>query len=231
MTMTAASRVLAPIRRSPLAAEHERLGARWISDREYWPASYGSEDVEQEAVRSAAGLADVGPLIKLSVVAPDVAGELRPMGLDGAVGSITSGTLAGVGVHVWFLAPDEALIVHSSADPAPGVSALRSAGLTPVELSSGFASLVLAGPAARLVLGDCFPIDVHERVLPDRHLTSGPVAGIRTVVGRVDRAGATSFTLLVGRDLAVSLWETLLEVGAMHGLRPVGADALPGRSS
>ncbi len=231
MTMTAASRVPPPIRRSPLAAEHGRLGARWISDREHWPASYGSEDVEQEAVRSAAGLADVGPLIKLSVVAPDVAGELRPLGLDGGVGSIRSGTLAGVGVHVWFVAPDEALIVYPSADAAPAVAALRSASFAPVELSSGFASLVLAGPAARLVLGDCFPVDVHDRVLPDRHLTSGPVAGIRTVVGRLDRGGAPSFTLLVARDLAVSLWETLLEVGAMHGLRPVGANALPGGSS
>lgn len=231
MTMTAASRVLAPIRRSPLAAEHERLGARWISDREHWPATYGSEDVEQEAVRSAAGLVDVGPLIKLSVVAPDVAGELRPLGLDGGLGSITSGTLAGVGVHVWFLAPDEALIVHPSADAAPMIVALRSAGLAPVELSSGFASLVLAGPAARLVLGDCFPVDVHDRALADRHLASGPVAGIRTVVGRLDRGGAPSFTLLVARDLAVSLWDSLLEVGAIHGLQPVGAAALSGRSA
>lgn len=227
----------APVRQSPLAAEHARLGARWISDRAQWPATYGAPDRERETVRSAAGLVDLGPLVKLSVTAPDVAAALRPLGLTGSLGAIVSGRLAGIAVNVWFLAPDEALVVHPPADPGDvqaslaTVAALRVAGLTPVELSSGTAALVLAGPAARLVLGDCFPVDVHPGALPDRHHASGSVAGILAVVGRLDRDGAPSFTLLVARDLAVSLWTALLEIGAMHGLAPVGVDALSGSAS
>ena len=236
MTMTAMAYGLAPVRRSPLATEHERLGAHWISDRAHWPATYGSAELERATVRAAAGLADLGPLVKVSVTAPDVNAGLARIGLDGEVGAITSGTLAGLSVDAWFLAPDEALITHQPADPAhpdahvPATGALRSAGFAPVEQSSGITVLILAGPAARLVLGDCFPIDVHPRVLRDRHLASGPVAGIRTVVGRIDRDDAPSFTLLVARDLAVSLWTALLEIGEVHGLRPVGADALARRS-
>lgn len=237
MTMTTMAHGSARVRRSPLAAEHERIGATWISDRAHWPATYGSVERERGVVRAAAGLVDLGPLVKLSVTAPDVVAGLAQVGLGGEVGAIAGGTLAGFSVDAWFLAPDEALVVHPPADPAdpaapaPAVAALRSAGFAPVDLSSGIAALVVAGPTARLVLGDCFPVDVHARVLPDRHVTSGPIAGIRTRVGRLDRGGVTSFTLLVARDLAVSLWATLLEVGEVHGLRPIGVDALPGRSA
>lgn len=225
---------LAPVRRSPLATEHERLGVHWISDRAHWPTRYGSVERESEAVRSAAGLADLGPLVKLSVGSPGIARRLGEIGLGGEGGAIARGTLGGVPVNVWYVAPDEAVIVYppaDSADPAagsPGIAALRAAGFIPVEQSSGLAALVLAGPAARLVLRDCFPVDVHPRALADRHLASGPVAGIRTVVGRLDRDDIPSFTLLVARDLAVSLWEAMLEVGGASGLRPVGASALPG---
>ncbi|MDP9481784.1 MAG: hypothetical protein M3P84_01005 [Chloroflexota bacterium] len=237
MTMPTVTSGLHPVRRSPLAAEHERLGATWISDRAHWPATYGSVEEERAAVRSAAGLVDLGPLVKLSVSAPDVAAGLGHVGLHGEVGEIAPRPLAGVSVDAWFLAPDEALLVHQPANPGdPAASerafaALRSAGFAPVELSSGIAVLVLAGPSARQVLGDCYPVDVHARVLPDRQLTSGPIAGIRARVGRLDRGGVTSFTLLVARDLAVSLWMTLVEVGEVHGLRPVGVDALSGGST
>ncbi len=225
-----------PIRRSPLAAVHERLGARWVAERSHWPASYGSPEGEGETVRAAAGLADVGPLVKLSVSGPDIRVSLGRIGLGGEVGGITAGTLAGVSVGAWHIAPDEALIVYEPTDPADpaaataGIAPLRSAGFVPVEQSSGIAALVLVGPAAREVLRDVFPIDVHPRALADRYLASGPVAGIRTVVGRVDRDALPSFTLLVARDLAVALWEALLEAGGGHGLRCVGADALPGGS-
>ncbi len=226
----------APIRRSPLASEHVRLGAQWVSERAHWPASYGSTEREGETVRAAAGLADVGPLVKLSVSGPDVFVSLGRIGLGGQVGGITAGTLAGVAVDAWHIAPDETLIVYKPADPADpaaaiaGVAALRSGGFAPVEQSSGIAALVLAGPAAREVLRDVFPIDFHPRALEDRRLASGPVAGIRTVVGRMDRDGLPSFTLLVARDLAVALWEALREAGGSHGLRQVGTDALPGGS-
>lgn len=227
---------MTPIRRSPLAAVHERLGARWVAERSHWPASYGSPEREGETVRAAAGIADVGPLVKLSVSGPDLAMSLGRIGLGGQVGGITAGTLVGVVVDAWHIAPDEALIVYApadSADPAAataGIAALRTAGFAPVEQSSGIAVLVLAGPAAREILRDVFPIDIHPRALADRQLASGPVAGIRTVVGRVDRYEIPSFTLLVARDLTKSLWEALLEAGGRHGLRPVGADALPGGS-
>jgi heterotetrameric sarcosine oxidase gamma subunit len=194
-------------------------------------------ELESSVVRSAAGLVDLGPIVKLSVTAPDVAARLAQIGLRGEVGAIASGTLAGISVDAWFLAPDEALLMHPPADPsdpaapAPAAAALRSACFSPVDLSSGIGVLVLVGPNAREVLGDCFPVDVHARALPDRHLTSGPIAGIRTRVGRLDRGGLTSFTMLVGRDLAASLWTTLLEVGEVHGLRPVGAHALPADTS
>lgn len=239
MTTTTGSALagsVTPIRRSPLASVHERLGARWVSDRSHWPASYASPEREGETVRAAAGLADVGPLVKLSVSGPDIAMSLGRIGLGGEVGGITAGTLAGVVADAWHIAPDEVLIVYRPADPADpaaatvGIAALRSAGLAPVEQSSGIAALILIGPAAREVLRDVVPIDVHPRALADRHLASGPVAGIRTVVGRVDRDGLPSFTLLVARDLAVALWEGLLEAGGRHGLSRVGADALPGGS-
>lgn len=237
MTTTEMAPALAAVRRSPLAAEHERLGARWISDRALWPAAYGSVDAERVAVLAAAGLADLGPLVKLSVAAPDIVAGLGGLGIGGEVRAIVSGSLAGIPVDAWFLAPDEALVIHPPADPAdpadpaahaPTLAALRAAGFSPVVQSSGIAALVLAGPAARQVLADAFPIDLDPRVLADRRLASGPVAGIRAVVGRADRDGVPMFTLLVARDLAVSLWTALLEIGALHGLRPVGSDALPG---
>ena len=49
---------------------------------------------------------------------------------------------------------------------------------------------------------------------------------MRRHLARQDCGGGPGFTLLVARDEAEYLWETLLELGLAHGLAPVGTEAV-----
>src|ERR1700691_4201314 len=68
---------VAPPRRTPLTAVHERLGAT-LTDFAGWlmPLRYGSELAERRAVRTAAGLFDLSHMGEITVTGPDAAGAL-----------------------------------------------------------------------------------------------------------------------------------------------------------
>lgn len=216
------------IRRSPLRDRHAALGARWVSPVAEWPAAYGDERRERDALRTRAALCDWGPLDKLRL--PATASGASP--LPFVDGRISIGAVAGRPAQLWGLAGDEALLLVPAAtgDAATGLREVRAAiDATATDVSSHFCALRLAGPRSRDVLEEIYPEDVSDQALPDRHVSFGPLAGTPIIIGRCDTGETTAFTILVERDLAEYLWDALLAVGARHELSPAGVAALAER--
>jgi len=223
-----------PIRRSPLEAAHELLGARWHSDVARWPLTYGDLAAEVTAVRRACGLNDWGPLDKLSVKGA-VTESLLAIGVVHRPGLIVIRDAGADYTEVWSLAPDEALIMlpirsddHSGSSRTAALAAvLDESNGSIVDVSSGLAALRLVGPNARAVLERVCPVDLRPSTLSDRRMIFGPVANLAASLARSDLPrGTPCFTILVARDQAAYLWAVLLREGAPLGLTPVGSLAL-----
>lgn len=224
--MTPRTSATLPARRSPLADRHRQLGARFVASGE-WPATYGDIERERNAIRERVALLDWGPLDKILLSGAWVAADAHaPTRVPGA---ITRGDVAGRSAQLWGLTEDESLLVMpgsnglSSPDTA---TQLEAGGVSTTDVSSLYAAFKLAGPRARAVLEELFPDDVSERALADRAITFGPLGGVTVVLARLDHGGTPAFAVLVERDQAEYLWDSLLHVGAAVGIEPVGAAAL-----
>jgi heterotetrameric sarcosine oxidase gamma subunit len=208
-----------PVRSSPLEAVHERLGARWRSPGLRWPLDYGDHAAEAEAVRLAAGLLDWGPLNKLVVQGAGTAAALGGAGLQFAPGVIVIQIAGGAKLHVWGVAPDEAILLFRHDIPLPAITARRASA---ADLSSALTAVRLTGPNARGILAELCPEDLGPDALHDLHVVQAPVANVRVTLARHDMAAIPGFTMLVPRDYAAHIWEALMRTGAHHGLMPVG---------
>ena len=57
-------------------------------------------------------------------------------------------------------------------------------------------------------------------------IVQAPIAGVRVALVRTEAGTDLRYTLLVARDQAEYLWDSLLLIGAPHRLTPVGAKAI-----
>jgi heterotetrameric sarcosine oxidase gamma subunit len=229
-----------PIRRSALEAVHARLGARWRSESERWPVSYGDVEGESRAHRDGIALAEPGPYDKLIVRGVSTIVDRRWLGCSARRGELGPARSLD-GVNVWALAADEAVIVRvAGAAPTPGAAAavgpegslseiagkLRSAGLSVVDVSSAYTIFRLVGPRLPRLLQELCSVDLAPRSVPDLRVVQAPFGGTRVILARRDHGDLPGFTLLVVRDEAEYLWDVIVHLGAAHGLRPVGAMAI-----
>ena len=229
-----------PVRRSALEAVHARLGARWRSEQERWPVSYGDVEGESRALRDGIALAEPGPYDKLIVRGASIIADLRWLGFSARPGELLPARSLD-GVNVWTLAADEATLVRSagaaattSAPAAVGpegslseiAGKLRSAGLSVVDVGSAYTVFRLVGPNLPFLLQELCPVDLSDRSVPDLRVVQAPFGGTRVVLARRDHGELPGFILLVVRDEAEFLWEVIVHLGEAHGLRPVGAMAI-----
>ena len=215
-----------PVRSSPLEAVHARLHARWRAPGLRWPIDYGDPAAEAEAARSSAGLIDWGPLNKLIVQGSGAAAALGSLSIQFVPGKVTSETSGGVSLHVWGVAPDEAIVLAGHGAALPALTAQR---VSAVDLSSALTALRLVGPNARNILAELCPDDLGPDAVHDLRVVHAPVANVRVTLARQDMAAIPGFTLLVPRDYAAYMWESLMHTGAHHGLVSLGNHLLDTR--
>jgi aminomethyltransferase len=214
------------MRRSPLAERHRQAGARFIASGE-WPATYGDVQSERSAIRERVALLDWGPLDKILISGASPATSAPAPTL--VPGTITTGEVDGRAAQLWGLNGDESmLVVAASNGPSSRdlAAQLELRGAFATDVSSLYSAFRLAGPYARAVLEGLFPEDVSEHALADRSITFGPLANVNVTLARMDHDGAVAFAILVERDEAEYLWDSLLHSGAMFGIEPVGAAAM-----
>ncbi len=87
-----------------------------------------------------------------------------------------------------------------------------------------FARLGLAGPAVRTLFAALGAPNVP--LMPDIHHAELSLAGETVRAFRHDFAGVPGVELVVAADRETALWSALTEIGAAHGLAPVGDRAV-----
>ena len=254
-----------PLRRTPLFALHEQLGAKLIPFAGWeMPVWYSSVLDEHQATRQAAGLFDVA---HMGVYQVDGA-EAAPF-LDSVCGNDIGGLGIGESCYTHFLDPDANVIddtlvyrrgrekflvvVNASNDDknwawlnavlagsvrvdnrrtwarAYGYNAILRDLRNPKEGPDMRVDVALQGPKSReilLALGCDSQTRRRILALTRTQLCDAQVGGFDLIVSRTGYTGEKmAYELFVHPERAAALFQTLLEVGAPSGVKPVGLGA------
>ncbi|MGI8690043.1 MAG: glycine cleavage system aminomethyltransferase GcvT [Thermomicrobiales bacterium] len=226
-------------KRTPLYAEHQKLGAR-MTPFGGWdmPLQYTGILEEHRAVRNAAGLFDLGHMGQARVSGPDAecfvqsvaTNDLNriPEGL--AQYSIlcrpSGGTVDDIFVY---RLPDSLFICLNASNTDKDIAWLQeqqhASGMdaTVENVSDRYGMLAVQGPKAIGIVQRLTDTDLNA--LPRFGVVEATVNGTPTIVGRTGYTGEDGVELYPPIDRVVDLWRKLLEVGAPEGLAPIGLGA------
>lgn len=225
------------LRRTPLAAVHERLGATMTGFAGWlMPLRYRSETAEHQAVRTAAGLFDLSHMGEITVTGPDAAAALdyalvgQPSALAPGRARYTMICAPDGGVIddliVYRLGADEFFVVANASNTPAVYQALseRAAGRAEVtDRTADYALIAIQGPAAVPILTPLASANLSEV----RYYASYPatVAGHRVLLARTGYTGEDGFELFTSPGDAEPVWDALISAGAADGLVPAGLAA------
>jgi heterotetrameric sarcosine oxidase gamma subunit len=221
----------APVARTPMERDARAAGARFEL-RDGWNVAVGytSREQELEAVRRAAGWADVSHLGKLEIHAS--ADDLAAIVATVAGTSLKLGTAARVNGAWWLpVTADRVFVVCESAavaglrDRVRDAAASASNTVSVVDATSKYAAMTIAGPLAREVFARFSALDLRPSVTPVHAFRPGSIArGPALLV----REGEERYTFFFGWALGQYMWETVSDAARHLGGAPIGLDALEG---
>lgn len=227
-----------PLKQTPL---HGRLAAVTRPDGWYgWngfvaPRVCRDEEAEYFAIRNAASLFDVSPIIKYRVtgreaaacldrllvshVAPLPVGEVQYTAWCDDEGKILEdGLLFRLGAEEFLLFTQERHL-NWFLDSAIGFD------VAVAEISDEIAGLALQGPTSFAVL-DAAGLG-HLADLAPMRLRAIEIDGVGAVtVSRTGFTGDLGYELFTAPEAAPALWDRLMAAGALYGITPIGSAAL-----
>jgi aminomethyltransferase len=243
------------LKRTPLFAVHEELGARLV-DFGGWemPVQYTSIMEEHKAVREAAGLFDISHMGEVAVVGSAASAFLNYVltndvdKLGDREGQYTQFCNERGGViddlYVYRIGPGSYILVINAsrievdtawlALAAEPFAQLGDEVLNVLDESDSWAALALQGPQAGACLelcgGELFAAFGPAGRVSD--LVKNQMAAFKwgdekslILVSRTGYTGEDGFEILCAPDAIVGIWNRLLEVGAALGVKPCGLGA------
>lgn len=216
------------LKRTPLAAEHQRLGARMVEFGGWlMPVQYSGILHEHKAVREACGIFDIshmgevlvsgqGALAFLNHLLTNDASKLAP---GQAHYSLMCNESGGVidDLYVYRIGPSEFLLVinasHIPKDFEWMNSQRGSFNVALENASEKTSALALQGPGAAAVLEALCPRIGNEA--PRNHLVKQNLLGHDVLVARTGYTGEDGFEILLGNESVLPVWQKLLELGAV----------------
>lgn len=195
--------------------------------------TYEDLAMEHSAIRNAATVYDLCPMVKYRIEGPDAVAYLNRL----TVRNVATLSVGGVHYTVWcddagHLIDDGTLFRLSSdrfrlccqerhlpwlLDSAYGFD------VTIREETEEVAALSLQGPTSASVLAAA-GFDVSG--LKPFRMACFAFAGGGVTISRTGFTGDLGYELWTVPELALPLWDHLFAAGALHGLRPIGSDAL-----
>jgi glycine cleavage system T protein (aminomethyltransferase) len=225
------------LRRTPLAALHERLGARMVPFAGFsMPVQYTSIVEEHRAAREAAALFDVSHMGQIALEGP-AAGGCADRLCSRAMSTLAEGRVryallcnerGGVvdDLTVYRTGGDAFLLCVNASNTERDLDWVRShapAQATVRDESEATGLLALQGPASVAVLTALGGSALSS--LRRFRFARSELAGRRVLASRTGYTGADGFELYCDAGDAAPLFEELLEAGRAHGLRPAGLGA------
>jgi sarcosine oxidase subunit alpha len=237
-------------RRTPVDALHESAKAVWMPAGNWRRPEYyavagetraQSIEAEVRAVRTAAGIIDVGTLGKIEVYGPQAglfldrvyAGRYS----DLKVGMTRYGLMldeAGVIVDdgvIARLAPEAFYFTTTTGGSATvfrellRLNALWGFDCALVNVTGHRAAFNLAGPLSRELLQPLTDADLGDAAFPYLGMCGARIAGVSARLLRVGFVGELGFEIHVAAADAAYLWRALLSAGTPRGMRPFGVEA------
>lgn len=245
-----AGRGFTPERQTPLHSRHTALGAQfmlagmWRRPEYYAQPGKSREECirfEAEAVRTRVGIIDVGTLGKLELRGADAAEFLErvytgrytnlkvgmsryALMLDESGVVIDDGVIARLGAENFYFTTTTsgATAIYRELTRLNTIWRLNC-GL--VNLTGARSAINLAGPFARDVLAKLTDCDLSGTAFPYLAVREAQLAGIPAVLMRVGFVGEWGCEIHVAADFAPTLWNALLEAGAVYGISTFGVEA------
>ena len=239
-----AGRSFHPERHTPLHLWHQMHGATFTTVGVWQrPAFYGADKAaaitaEAGAVRSAAGMIDVGTLGKFELRGPQ-AGEFLERFYTGhflrqRVGSTRyallldeSGVIVDDGVVARF-AEDHFYVTASTSNAAAVyremTRRLQIWGLdaTIINLTGSYGALNLAGPQSAHILRGLTPTDLDA--LANGGAVETTIAGLAAKVINVRFVAELAYEVHAAAQHIAAIWQALIEAGQAVGIKPFGTD-------
>jgi aminomethyltransferase len=226
-----------PLKTSPLHDRHVAAGAK-MAEFGGWemPLEYPTGVIkEHTAVRDAVGVFDVSHLGKASVRGPGAAAyvnatlsndlaKIEPgkaqytLCCDDATGGIVDDLIA------YYYGDDHVFLIPNAANTAEVVRRLAESapdGVTVESRHEELAVLAVQGTSSDEVLSALgLPVG-HDYM----SFVEAPYSGSTVVVCRTGYTGERGYELVAPAEVAVELWDALLEAGREHGIVPCGLGA------
>lgn len=239
------------LKRTPLFAAHQRLGARLI-DFGGWemPVQYSGIVDEHLCVRKAGGVFDISHMGEFGVSGPGAPAFLNQLLTNDAarltvgLGQYTlmcnerGGTIDDL--YLYRLAEDQHLMVVNASRIAADWAWIQTRHARLAEprsviienRSESTAAVAVQGPNVAAVVGECFPgaSTGGQPVASVTHLEKNQIgrfgfAGHEVWVARTGYSGEDGFELIAGNETIEPLWNALLANGHAACLQPCGLGA------
>jgi aminomethyltransferase len=235
------------LKRTPLFAVHQKLGARLI-DFGGWemPVQYSGIHAEHHAVRTAAGLFDIshmGEIVVRGGAAPDflnhvLTNDIRKLQTRQGQYTLMCNERGGTidDLYVYQVETEEfLLIVNASRISVDAAWLNRQLAVFPrredvdlKNLSADFGALALQGPKTAEFIDACFASSSKQNLassLRKNEIVRRDFLGRPVYVSRTGYTGEDGFEMVAPAEIMPTLWNKVLEVGMPFGLKPAGLGA------
>lgn len=227
-----------PLERSPFWPRLEPLNRRseWAPWAGYvTPLSFGDVTAEYTAIRNAASVYDLTPMVKYAIEGRDAESYLNRLTVRD-VGKLQSGA---VHYTVWCdgdgkalddgtlfrLAPDRFRLCCQERHLPWLLDSAAGFEVEVREVTREIAALALQGPTSFAVL-DAMGLSAARDLKPFRMKTVRAGKAGEILVSRTGFTGDLGYELWTTPEKALALWDLVFDRGGPHGVRAIGSSAL-----
>jgi aminomethyltransferase len=226
-------------KRTPLYDAHVAAGGQMVPFAGWeMPVQYANRGLvaEHEATRNTCGLFDVSHMGEILVEGPGAVDEVNHLVTNDASKLIDGGAMYALllqpdgnavdDLYVYRLAPELFLLVVNASNVDKDFAHMQAMALKPERLrnrSDDFAQIALQGPKASEILAKVAPGEAIG--LPRNFIRVHSFRGADVLAATTGYTGEAGFELYTPPEIAVDLWNALMEAGEPLGLSPVGLGA------
>ena len=225
------------IKKTPLAGEHERLGARMVDFAGWWmPVQYRGLKEEHQSVRAGVGLFDVSHMGEIRVSGPKAletlqwttTNDVSKLQSGEAHYSLFPNEAGGIvdDLIVYCVKPNEEYLLcvnASNVDKDFAYLQKNNRGAVLRNESAEWGQIAVQGPKALILLDRLFANEPSQMTSFTHREISW--SGVKVIVARTGYTGEDGAEVFVPAAKTSQLWNELLETGRDLGCEPIGLGA------